>query len=204
MSQSRQGRDPVQVVVAADDSAAKKAVSNLVAKGSFEAVDSGPLFNARFLEPTGEMNTLRCFSWVGAPLPLLLGRRDSPLCVNRVDADRYPSPPAYPSERTCSGAGSTVAMVQELTIKSHASKSRRLRLRPEDEQSASAFLPRSRQSASGPYHSSLEMNCLRRELPCCYLPRWSNMSRSKLSCRRPFLGFRQEYPAIGRCVFGSI
>ena len=65
------------------------------------------------------------------------------------------------------------------SINSHASKSRQLRLQPMDEQSASAVLRQSRQSASGPSHSSLERNCLRRELRCCYLPRLSNMSRSK-------------------------
>lgn len=56
-AESRQGRrEPVQVFVAGDDDGAKKAVSDLVAKGGFEAVDSGPLSNARFLEPIGEMN----------------------------------------------------------------------------------------------------------------------------------------------------
>lgn len=47
---------PVQVFVAADDEAAKKVVSDLAAKAGFEAVDSGPLSNARFLEPVGEIN----------------------------------------------------------------------------------------------------------------------------------------------------
>lgn len=42
--------------VAGDDEAAKKAVSDLVAKGAFQPVESGPLSNARFLEPVGEIN----------------------------------------------------------------------------------------------------------------------------------------------------
>ena len=46
----------MQVFVAGDDAAAKRAVSDLVTTGGFEPVDSGPLSNARFLEPVGEMN----------------------------------------------------------------------------------------------------------------------------------------------------
>lgn len=53
-AESREGRSaPVQVFVAGDDESARKAVSEIVAKGGFEAVDSGPLSNARFLEPIG-------------------------------------------------------------------------------------------------------------------------------------------------------
>ena len=55
-AEAREGRAPVQVFVAADDEAAKKAVFDVVAKGGFEPVDSGPLSNARFLEPVGEMD----------------------------------------------------------------------------------------------------------------------------------------------------
>ncbi|RXF75335.1 NADPH-dependent F420 reductase [Hansschlegelia zhihuaiae] len=55
-AEAREGRDPVQVFVAADDEAAKTAVSDVVAKGGFQPVDSGPLSNARFLEPVGEIN----------------------------------------------------------------------------------------------------------------------------------------------------
>jgi 8-hydroxy-5-deazaflavin:NADPH oxidoreductase len=36
--------------------AAKKTVSGLAAKAGFQPVDSGPLSNARFLEPLGEIN----------------------------------------------------------------------------------------------------------------------------------------------------
>ena len=85
------------------------------------------------------------------------------------------------------------------SINSRASKSHRLRLHPEDGQSGSIVVLQSRQSAFGSWHSSLERNCLRRELRCCYLPRLSNMFRSRLSCRRPFLCFHQGYPAIGHC-----
>ena len=56
-AEARAGRSaPVQVFVAGDDEAAKKAVSDAVAKGGFEPVESGPLSNARFLEPVGEIN----------------------------------------------------------------------------------------------------------------------------------------------------
>jgi 8-hydroxy-5-deazaflavin:NADPH oxidoreductase len=55
-AEARQSRAPVQVFVAGYDEAAKRAVSEVVAKGGFEPVDSGPLLNARFLEPVGEMN----------------------------------------------------------------------------------------------------------------------------------------------------
>jgi predicted dinucleotide-binding enzyme len=41
-AEAREGRAPVQVFVAGDDEAAKKAVSDVVAKGGFEPVDSGP------------------------------------------------------------------------------------------------------------------------------------------------------------------
>jgi predicted dinucleotide-binding enzyme len=55
-AEAREGRAPVQVFVAGDDEAAKKVVSEVVAKGGFEPVDSGPLSNSRFLEPVGEIN----------------------------------------------------------------------------------------------------------------------------------------------------
>ena len=55
-AEAREGRNPVQVFVAGDDEAAKKRVSDLVAKGGFQPVESGPLSNARFLEPLGEIN----------------------------------------------------------------------------------------------------------------------------------------------------
>ena len=47
---------PVQVFIAGDDEGAKTAVSEIVAKGGFAPVESGPLSNARFLEPVGEIN----------------------------------------------------------------------------------------------------------------------------------------------------
>lgn len=46
----------VQVFVAGDDEGAKKVVSDIVAKGDFEPVESGALSNARYLEPVGEIN----------------------------------------------------------------------------------------------------------------------------------------------------
>jgi NADPH-dependent F420 reductase len=54
-AEARAGRT-VQVFVAGDDEGAKKAVSDIVAKGGFEPVESGPLSNARYLEPVGEIN----------------------------------------------------------------------------------------------------------------------------------------------------
>ena len=52
---ARKGRT-VQVFVAGDDEAAKKVVSDIVTKGDFEAVESVPLSNSRYLEPVGEIN----------------------------------------------------------------------------------------------------------------------------------------------------
>ncbi len=46
----------LQVFIAGDDEKAKNAVSNLVKSIGFEPVDAGPLTNARFIEPIGEMN----------------------------------------------------------------------------------------------------------------------------------------------------
>ncbi len=53
--EARVGRK-VQVFVAGDDEAAKKVVSDIIAKTGFEPVESGPLSNARYLEPVGEIN----------------------------------------------------------------------------------------------------------------------------------------------------
>jgi NADPH-dependent F420 reductase len=54
-SEAREGRE-VQVFVAGDDEAAKKAVSGLASSVGFAPVDAGPLSNARYLEPVGEIN----------------------------------------------------------------------------------------------------------------------------------------------------
>ena len=54
-AEARKGRG-VQVFVAGDDEAAKKVVSEIIARGDFEAIESGPLSNARYLEPVGEIN----------------------------------------------------------------------------------------------------------------------------------------------------
>jgi uncharacterized protein (UPF0335 family) len=71
-AEAREGRAPVQVFVAAHDEAAKKAVFDVVAKSGFEPVDSGPLSNARFLEPVGEMNIHFAFflDWGTSAAPL--------------------------------------------------------------------------------------------------------------------------------------
>jgi NADPH-dependent F420 reductase len=53
--EARQGK-AVQVYVAGDDSAAKEVVSSIAQSIGFEAVESGPLSNSRFIEPIGEMN----------------------------------------------------------------------------------------------------------------------------------------------------
>lgn len=53
--EARKGRT-VQVFVAGDDEAAKKVVSDIITKGDFEAIESGPLSNSRYLEPVGEIN----------------------------------------------------------------------------------------------------------------------------------------------------
>lgn len=55
-TEAREGRGPVQVFVAGDDEAAKRAGSDLVARGGFQPIETGPLRNARFLEPRGEIN----------------------------------------------------------------------------------------------------------------------------------------------------
>ena len=46
----------LQVFIAGDNEKAKNAVSRLVKSIGFEPVDAGPLTNARFIEPIGEMN----------------------------------------------------------------------------------------------------------------------------------------------------
>ncbi len=52
----RRSKPAVQVLLASDDAAAKKAVSALATELEFEAVDAGPLTNARYIEPVGELN----------------------------------------------------------------------------------------------------------------------------------------------------
>jgi predicted dinucleotide-binding enzyme len=58
-TETRKGRK-VQVFIAGDDERAKATVSNLVKALEFEPVESGTLYNSRFLEPMGEMNI-----WLG-------------------------------------------------------------------------------------------------------------------------------------------
>ena len=50
------GGAKVQVLFAGDDEAAKEAVRSLIESADFEAVDAGPLANARYLEPLGMLN----------------------------------------------------------------------------------------------------------------------------------------------------
>jgi predicted dinucleotide-binding enzyme len=50
------GAPRVQVFYAGDDAAAKGAVGSLIESMGFEAVDAGPLTNARYLEPLGMLN----------------------------------------------------------------------------------------------------------------------------------------------------
>ena len=47
--------------IAGDDETAKAKVSDLVKTVEFEPIDSGALYNSRFLEPMGEMNILLGF-----------------------------------------------------------------------------------------------------------------------------------------------
>ncbi|WP_417068471.1 NADPH-dependent F420 reductase [Niveibacterium terrae] len=54
-AEARPGKT-LQVFVASDDAAAKETVSALAKSAGFEPVDAGPLSNARFIEPIGEMN----------------------------------------------------------------------------------------------------------------------------------------------------
>jgi NADPH-dependent F420 reductase len=46
----------LQVFIAGDDDAAKAKIATLAQSAGFEPVEAGPLSNARFLEPIGEMN----------------------------------------------------------------------------------------------------------------------------------------------------
>jgi 8-hydroxy-5-deazaflavin:NADPH oxidoreductase len=59
-AESRKGRK-VQVFIAGDDETTKAKVSDLVKAVEFEPIDSGTLYNSRFLEPMGEMNILLGF-----------------------------------------------------------------------------------------------------------------------------------------------
>ena len=56
MDSGRVGEQRVTVFVAADDAAAKSDVTELATAIGFDAVDAGPLANARLLEPLGFLN----------------------------------------------------------------------------------------------------------------------------------------------------
>ena len=53
---AKAGRTKAQVLYAGNDAAAKDAVRGLIESAGFEAVDAGPLANARYLEPLGMLN----------------------------------------------------------------------------------------------------------------------------------------------------
>lgn len=53
---ARAGAPKAQVLYAGDDADAKEAVRALIESAGFEAVDAGPLANARTLEPLGLLN----------------------------------------------------------------------------------------------------------------------------------------------------
>ena len=54
--EARSGAPPAQVFYAGDDAEAKGRVRALIESAGFEAVDAGPLANARYLEPLGFLN----------------------------------------------------------------------------------------------------------------------------------------------------
>lgn len=56
MDSGRLGDQRLTVFVAGDDAAAKSDVSELASAIGFDAVDAGPLANARLLEPLGHLN----------------------------------------------------------------------------------------------------------------------------------------------------
>jgi predicted dinucleotide-binding enzyme len=56
MDSGRLGDQPLTALVAGDDADAKKVVLDLSRSIGFDAVDAGPLVNARLLEPLGALN----------------------------------------------------------------------------------------------------------------------------------------------------
>ena len=52
----RRNAPSVQVLLASDHADAKEVVSTLIKELEFDPIDAGPLSNARFIEPIGEMN----------------------------------------------------------------------------------------------------------------------------------------------------
>lgn len=56
MDSGRLGEDRLTVFVAADDAGAKRTVLALASAIGFDAVDAGPLANARLIEPLGYLN----------------------------------------------------------------------------------------------------------------------------------------------------
>ncbi|MGN6111336.1 MAG: NADPH-dependent F420 reductase [Kofleriaceae bacterium] len=56
MDSGRLGDQPLSAFVACDDAAAKRTVLGLASAIGFDAIDAGPLANARLLEPLGYLN----------------------------------------------------------------------------------------------------------------------------------------------------
>lgn len=56
MSNGKVGETPLSALVASDDEAARKQVCELASLLGFDAVDAGPLANARYLEALGYLN----------------------------------------------------------------------------------------------------------------------------------------------------
>ena len=52
----RKGNPAVQVLLAGDDVDAKKVIASMISDLEFEPIDAGPLTNARYIEPLGELN----------------------------------------------------------------------------------------------------------------------------------------------------
>jgi len=55
-AEARAQTQPVQILTAADDEAARALVAEFIARTGFAHVAAGPLANARYLEPVGELN----------------------------------------------------------------------------------------------------------------------------------------------------
>jgi hypothetical protein len=76
MSEGRLGGEPITLLMAGDDAAAKQAVAQLGRDLGFDPVDAGPLRSARYLEPLAlQMIQLAYVQKMGADLGLRLLRK---------------------------------------------------------------------------------------------------------------------------------
>jgi predicted dinucleotide-binding enzyme len=66
---------PPDVYFCGDDAEAKAVVKKLIEDSGFEAIESGPLTNARFLEPMAEFIIQLAFAGMGADIALKVLRR---------------------------------------------------------------------------------------------------------------------------------